>query len=181
MTDYASKSSKKLTADGTKARQRDDKEDRSIIYRDFRREVGKTEKNGRFRKTAYTSDLDQVEYLFVKGEPIPIAIFEITRYDFDEYDGPNSSWAKYRSSILDRYFIRDAQGKFIQAIAEKLDCEAWIVLFRNDLESFWLFDLMHRDALWIHKDADQYKVWLADMRSRALLKIESKANQENDD
>ena len=173
MTDYASQKSKKTTAAGTKARQRDDKEDRSILYRDFRREVGKTEKNGRFRKTAYTSDLDQVEYLFIKDQPIPIAVFEITRYDFDEYAGPNHSWAKYRSAILDRYFLRDAQGKFIQAIAKKLECEAWIVLFRNDLESFWLFDLMHQDALWIHKDANEYKEWLVSMRERALEKIKN--------
>lgn len=171
MTNYASKESKKTTKIGTKARQRDDKEDRSIAYRDFRREVGKVEKNGRLRKTAYTSDLDQIEYVFLNNKPIPIAIFEITRYDFDEYDGPNHAWLRYRSAIIDRYFKRDAQGKFIQTIAEKLDCEAWIVLFRFDLESFWLFDLMHRDALWIHKSADEYKQWLADMKERALKKL----------
>lgn len=172
MPDYGSQSSKKKTAEGTKARQRNDTEDRSLIYRDWRREVGKTEKDGRYRKTAYTSDLDQVEYIFVKNEPIPIAIFELTRYDFDEYDGPNHSWAKYRSAILDRYFLRDAQGRFIQTVARKMEVPAFIVLFRHDLEAFWIFDLMHRDAVWVRKDAEQYKEWLAQLRLDALEKID---------
>jgi hypothetical protein len=171
MPDFSKQSSKKKTEAGTKARQRNDTEDRSLIYRDWRREVGKTEKNGRFRKTGYTSDLDQVEYIFYKNEVHPIAIFELTRYDFDEYDGANHSWAKYRSSILDRYFLRDAQGKFIQTVARKMELPAFIILFRNDLEAFWIFDLMHRDAVWERKDAEQYKEWLADLRTQALEKL----------
>ena len=173
MTDYSKDSSKKKTVDGAKALQRSDTEDRSLIYRDWRRETGKTEKSGVRRKTPYVTDLDQVEFIFVDNKPVPVAILEITRYDFDEYDGHNSSWAKYRSAILDRYFIRDSQGKFIQTIATILNCEAWIVLFRNDLESFWLFDLMHRDALWVKKNSDEYKEWLANLRTKALAKLEN--------
>lgn len=179
MTDYSSKSSKKLTKDGTKARQREDKEDRSLMYRDWRREVGKTEKDGRFRKTSYTTDLDQIEYVFVKDVPIPVAILELTRYDFDEYEGTNHGWAKYRSSILDRYFIRDAQGRVIKELARLLNCEAWIVLFRHDLEAFWLFDLWHKDATWVRKTPEEYKQWLADLRTRKLETLKNECSPDD--
>lgn len=168
MTDFASQSSKKKTCIGTKARQRTDDEDRSLIYRDFRRLVGNQEKDNRIRKTAYTTDLDQVEYIFINGIPIPIAILEITRYDFDEYEGNIYSWIKYRTSILNRYFLRDAQGKVIQALAAALKCRAFIVLFRKDLGSFWIFDMIDKNADWIHKDQNEYKQWLIELREQAL-------------
>lgn len=176
MVDYSKKSSKKTTADGSKAYQRGaDKEDRSLIYRNWRREVGKTEKNGRYRKTCYTSDLDQIEYVFHKDVPYPVAVFELTRYDHDEYDGPAHSWAKYRQSILDRFFLRDAQGKFVIKIAELLGCDAYIILFRKDLEAFWIFDMTHRDAQWVRKDADEYKLWLTELRDKKMESLKENA------
>jgi len=171
MTNYKSQSSKKKTKEGTKARQREDKEDRSLAYRDYRRMVGTSYKDGRKRKTAYVSDIDQIEYIFVDDKPVPIALFEITRYDFDEYDLQSHSWAKYRTSILDRYFSRDSQGKFIVTIAKLLNCNAYIILFRYDVQSFWIFDLMNKNAFWLHKNADEYKEWLAELRTSALEKM----------
>ena len=162
------KNDKKTTKSGAKARQRDDKEDRTIAYRDFRREVGKVIKDGRKRNTCYVSDLDQIEYIFVDNIPVPLAIFEITRYDFDESELAPHSWAKYRTSILDRYFTRDAQGKFIVSIAENLDCAAYIVLFRYDTESFWVFDLLNNNHFWKHFNKDEYTQWLIDLRAEGV-------------
>lgn len=165
MPDYSSQSSKKKIEGGVKARQRDDNEDRSLIYRDFRRE---TVKKGEKKKTCYTSDVDQVEYIIVKGETIPVAILEITRYDFDEGDRPSQSWAKYLSAVLDRYFFRDNQGRFVKTIAAKLGIPAYIVLFRHDLEKFWIFDMCDTKALWIYKGKEEYRDWLAEIKLKAL-------------
>ena len=168
MTDYTSDTSKKKTKFGTKARQRDDKEDRTIVYRDFRRDVGKTIKDGRKRNTCYVSDLDQIEYIFVDNVPIPVAVLEITRYDFDENKLAPHSWAKYRTSILNRYFTRDAQGKFIVNIAKNLNCLAYIVLFRCDVESFWVFDLLNNNHFWKHFSKDEYIEWLVTLREHGI-------------
>lgn len=164
---------KKKTEAGTKAYQRTDTEDRSLVYRNFRRE---TVKKGSRRSTCYTSDLDQIEYVIVKDEIHPVAILELTRYDFDEYDGPPQRWAKYRSAVLERYFYRDAQGKFVQTMAKKIGVPAYIVLFRNDVKSFWLFDVCDPKALWIHKDEDEYKNWLQDLKTDFINKLKEVDN-----
>jgi len=155
---------KKKTASGAKARQRPDTEDRSLVYRDWRREVvGK----GKGRSTCYTSDIDQIEYVIVNNQVVPTVLLELTRYDFDEYDGPSQNWEKYLAAILDRYFLRDAQGIFVKAVSQKMDIPAFIVLFRNDMESFWLFDVNDKDALWVHKSPDEYKEWLCEFKTKA--------------
>jgi len=162
--DYSDKSSKLLTADGSKALQRLDTEDRTTGYRLWRREIGKTVKDGRKRRTPYTSDLDQIEYIFVDDVPVPVGILELTRFDMDENDMPSTSWMKYRNSVWERFFLRDAQGRFITMIAKALNCQAWIVLFRHDLQSFWLFNMLDQEASWIHKDASTYQDWLVELR-----------------
>ena len=108
--------------------------------------------------------------------PIPVAILELTRYDFDEYDRESQSWAKYRSAILDRYFFRDAQGRFIKVMSERMGVPAFIVLFRKDLGSFWLFDMCDPKALWIHKEPEEYKEWLCTMKADATAKEKEKQN-----
>ncbi len=159
---------KKLTASGAKARQRSDNEDRTLAYRDWRREVvGR----GHRRSTCYTSDLDQIEYIIVDNIPIPVAILELTRYDHDEHDGQSQSWAKYKSAILDRYFFRDAQGRFVKVMAERMGVPAFIVLFRKDLGSFYLFDMIDPHVNWVHMEPDEYKEWLCQLKSDATIKI----------
>ena len=163
MTDYSSRKSSIQTESGTKARQRSDTEDRSLVYRDWRREaVAK----GKKRDTCYTSDLDQVEYVIHKGEVFPVAILELTRYDMEETDMAAHSWAKYRQAVLERYFVRDAQGKFIQKISSLLQVPAYIVLFQKNLTSFWLFDVNDQKALWIHKTPEEYKAWLIEIKTK---------------
>lgn len=166
---------KKLTASGAKARQRDDTEDRTLVYRDWRREVvGR----GKRRATCYTSDLDQIEYVIVKNVPIPVAILELTRYDHDEHDGPSQSWAKYKSAILDRYFFRDAQGRFVKVMAERMGVPAYIVLFRKDLGSFYLFDMIDPRANWVHMEPDEYKEWLCQLKADAIEEIKGETKDE---
>ncbi|GAF91577.1 unnamed protein product, partial [marine sediment metagenome] len=72
-------------ADGSKAQQRGekDKEDRSLIYRLWHRDIG---------PQYYVEDVDQVEWRRGKdGELHPVAVIELTRHDPNpEYpDGPD--------------------------------------------------------------------------------------------
>lgn len=161
---------KKTTASGAKAYQREDKEDRTLLYRNWRREVVS---KGSRRSTCYTSDLDQIEYVIINDEVHPVAIFELTRYDDDENNFKEQSWAKYRSAILDRFFYRDAQGKFVRKMASLLGIPAFIVLFRKDLESFWTFEMTDNMATWKHKTPEEYRDWLAHLKTTTTEKIKN--------
>ena len=167
---------KELTEKGTKARQRKDREDRSLIYRDWRREAVS---RGQRRQTCYTCDLDQIEYVFIKDEPHPVAILELTRYDHDEHDGTSQQWARYKAAVLDRYFFRDSQGRFVKAVAKGLGIPAYIILFRKDLKSFNIFDMVDPKANWIHKNDDEYRRWLCDLKSNFLEQFNVK-HKENE-
>lgn len=172
MTDFTDKKTRIETEAGTKARQRTDKEDRTLVYRDWRREAVS---KGKRRSTCYTSDLDQIEYIIHKDEVYPVAVLELTRYDMEETDMAAHSWGKYRQSILERYFVRDAQGKFVQKMSALLNVPAYIVLFQKNLTSFWLFDLNDQKALWIHKTPDEYREWLTKLKTD---KVEQFRNEE---
>lgn len=161
---------KKMTESGTKARQRDDTEDRSLPYRDYRRVAGAT-KQGSRRSTCYVTDVDQVEFVMVKDEVHIVAIIDITRYDDDEYSKKPESWAKYRQAVLDRYFFRDAQGQFMRAVATKLGVPAYLVLFRKDAKSFWIFEMTKKDADWVHMSDEEYYEFLKKLKSDALARI----------
>ena len=170
MTDYTKKSSKKLTEDGGKAKQRVDDEDRSQSYRLWRREIGKKIKNGRRRASPYAIDIDQLEHIYIDDKPIPVALLEITRYDFDEKDAGVGGWSKYRQSILNRYFTRDAQASIVSMVSDKLECPAYIVLFRHDLKSFWLFDIKCgiESSTWFHLTEQEYVDWLVALKTRKM-------------
>jgi len=178
MTDYASKSSKKMLKDGGgKAYQRDDREDRTLDYRLLRREFGKS-KTGRFRDTPYTSDVDQVEYIFHKNEIHIVAMLELTRYDMDEGSLPPPSWVRYRSSLLTRYFNRDAQGKFCLKMSSLVGCPVWIVLFRKDLEAFWIFDITKNNSTWERKTQKEYSDWLSELKTNKLNELKEQENEQ---
>ena len=161
---------KKLTENGTKARQREDTEDRSLPYRDWRRTAGST-KVGARRSTCYTTDVDQVEFVIVKNEVHPVAVIDITRFDDDEYTKKPESWAKYRQAVLDRYFFRDSQGQFMRCVANKMGVPAYLVLFRKDVKSFWVFEMTKNDADWIHMSDEEYYEFLKKLKTDALARI----------
>ena len=90
---------KKLNTSGQKAYQRSDREDRTLPYRDWRRTV---------TLNGFCLDIDRIKFTLVDGEPMPVAITELTRTAREEVPG-----AGYLTAITDRYFGRDIQGRTV--------------------------------------------------------------------
>lgn len=117
---------KKLNSDGTKAYQRgDDREDRSLIYRNWHRTL----------KEFIMFDVDTIEWRYRNNELIPVAIIELTRTDSENVG------EKYLQAILDRFNIRDKQGEMIRKVADALKVNAYITLFNQQLSKFWVYNL----------------------------------------
>ena len=133
----------KRTAAGAKAHQRDDKEDRTIAYRIWRREVG---------GSPYTSDVDQVEWVVVDGEVVPAAVLELTRIDHERI-GP-----AYLQAILDRYNTQ-GQGMFARHVGRRLRCDAYIVAYKHDLTTYHLYNLSQERG-WVEMSQERYTTWL---------------------
>lgn len=148
MTDWKSQDSKKkIAGTNAKARQRDDKEDRTIAYRDWRRTFP--------QGSPFTTDLDQIEVRKINGELRPVAVLELTRTDGD---GPVGQ--KYLDAITDRFFYRDGQGELAVGLANRLGTKAAIVLFRYNLKDFWVYNLSDREG-WFYMTAPQYQRWIS--------------------
>ena len=136
----------KVTPEGSKDHQRDDWEDRAAGYRDWRYNCDLPKR--------YVADIDQIEYRFNNyGKLEYIALLELTRVD--------GEWVAdaYLDAIVAR-FDRDGQAFCAEAVAERLRCDAWIVLFRKDLTEFWLYNLSRRRGWYKSLSQDQYKKWL---------------------
>lgn len=139
-------------APGNKRTQRNDAHiDRTADYRTWRRT---------FRHDCYVSDIDQVEWRITAGKPTPVVVLELTRID-GEMPPPR----KYLDAIVTRMTKRDAQGATIVALADRLGVDAVIVLFRENLREFWLWNLS-RPTQWFHRSRDQYEEWLTRHRGR---------------
>jgi len=147
-----------------KKRNREDKEDRTIAYRDTRRDY----------PFGYTQDVDQLEYSFLGDEIVFVAALELTRVDHNpKY--PNGPKPQYFEKILER-FHHDAQGKFAREVARKLEIEAYIVVFDEDVKRFWVYNLS-QDIGWKAWNRDQYFRWLEDKHSEAIQrKIQENAS-----
>lgn len=116
---------------GQKAYQRTDNEDRSLPYRNWLRTVPT---NGFF------IDVDFIKWRFVEGQPIPVAITDLTRCDSDIVGKP------YLDAILKRFFVRDSQGLILQTLGALLNIPVYLVLFQKDMK-------------WIQVYSFQSKVW----------------------
>jgi hypothetical protein len=147
----------KRTATGAKAHQRDDREDRTIAYRIWRRGV---------EGSPYTSDVDQVEWIFVDGRVVPVAVLELTRIDHERI-GP-----AYLQAILDRY-DRQGQGMFARHVGRALQCNAYIVAYRYDLSTYHLYNLTQNRG-WVTMTQEEYSIWLQQHRDRAVQRQRAK-------
>ena len=96
----------------SKIRNRDDIEDRCATYRDARWELHIREDDEAYAPPKLVQDIDQLEYTIVDGE----------------------------IAILERY-NKDMQGKCAVETAKKLGCEAYIVVFDEDMERLWVYNL----------------------------------------
>lgn len=124
--------------------------DRTIDYRKWRRSLA---------QHMYGTDIDIVEWRVVDGEIKPILVLELTRLD---EDGPKWLSPKYLDAIIHRFTKRDGQGKAITTIAGLIGVDAIIVLFRQDLSEFWLYNLSNpTEQGWHHMLKERYGHWLS--------------------
>lgn len=121
---------KETTTSGSKAYQRKDSEDRARPYRDWHRNLG----------AQYAcSDVDSIEWRWRNGEPVPVAVIEITMADNDV-----NVCQKYLDAIIDRYENRDKQAALTRKVAIALGVNAYILLYRRNMMQFWLYNLSEK-------------------------------------
>ena len=118
-------------------------EDRIAAYRQWRWDF----------RSAYVSDIDQLEWRVIDGKVVPVLLLELTRFDGDNQPGQG-----YLDAITAR-FRRGGQGRAAITFAGMLGVDAVIVLFRYNLEDFWLYNLTIGEG-WYHLGRDGYRHWL---------------------
>ncbi len=121
---------KKLLENGQKARQRDDHEDRAYQYRDWLRTQN---------ISGVSQDADMIHWRYKEGELKPFAITELTRCDKEQDPGLN-----YCCAISNRFFIRDFQGKIVEALARELHVPAYILLFPPSVSWIWAYSFQKK-------------------------------------
>jgi len=120
-----------INAAGQKAHQRQDSEDRSLIYRNWLRTV---DTNG------FWMDLDLIKYRKNDGGvPLPVAITEITRTDKEEVG------SSYLEAIIDRIFNRDSQGKILETLGKLLGVPVYLVLFPKSMKWLQVFSFQKKE------------------------------------
>lgn len=120
---------KKYNSNGQKAYQREDREDRSLVYRDWLRTIP---------VDGFFMDLDMIKFKNIDGVPTPVAVTELTRCDREEIT------EAYLDAIEDRWFHRDNQASVILSVASKLEVPAYLVCFQKDLKWMWVFSFRIR-------------------------------------
>lgn len=97
------------------------------------------------RRDAYSTDIDCIEYRFVDNKIVFKAIFELTK------GGENLKYGdSYLSSILNRFEKKSAQGKVVRAVAELLNVPAYIVVYTDAMDKFWLYNLVTHDGWFLY-------------------------------
>lgn len=131
--------------DGVRSRHIQTTEDRSLPYRDWHRSAV-----GRY---CYALDSDIIEWRKRDGILVPVAVTEVTRVNIGVYVNQ-----KYLDAIVRRY-ESGLQAKTARYLAEALQTKAWIVLFREDCKSFWLYPLSD-GGKWTRYNHDQMLAFL---------------------
>lgn len=125
---------KKLTESGAKAYQRNDNENRIKQYSDWHRTLD---------KDLLMLDVDFIEWSIKNGELIPVGVMEVTRVDKGKEVNQ-----QYLDAITSRYEERDLQARATTHVARKLNTKAWIILFREGCEEFWVYNLSNNRGWW---------------------------------
>ena len=102
---------------------------------------------------AYVTDIDQVEWREEDGELRAVALLELTCVR-GNMDIPPT----YFDAILAR-FVRDFQGQSATRTARALGCDAYIVVWREGLADFWVYNLS-RSIGWKYMERAEYRTWL---------------------
>ncbi len=136
---------KKFTESGAKAHQRKDTENRVLPYSLWHRTLD---------SSLIMLDVDFIEWRFRRGELVPVGVMEVTRAD----NGITVS-ENYLDSMLQRYNVRDLQGKIARKVAQKMGTKAFIVLFREDCSEFWVYNLTDNNG-WDYFDPKEMEDFL---------------------
>tara|TARA_Y100000310_G_C20692943_1_gene823544 strand:+ start:1756 stop:2229 length:474 start_codon:yes stop_codon:yes gene_type:complete len=144
-----------------KGHQRDDWEQRDRAYQEWR--------HGKGSAALCAQDLDCVEYRYMGGHPIPVAVLELTRIDslkatLDGQQVISIPPQTYFDRIIERY--GRGQGKAVMAMAQRLNCCAYIVGYTEDLSIFHVFNLHRPHFGWKRWSQDQYWDWIKGLRPR---------------
>lgn len=149
--DWSSREETSLTSINSKARQREDSEDRTAIFRDWLRDHGTP-----------CQDIDLIYYSRENHVIHPVAVLEITRVDDIGVYPP----ATYFRAILNRMRSRDSQAEVIRYIGKKLGIPVYIVVFWSSLTRIWLWNLTE-DRGWKECDQEQYKEWVKSLYKKS--------------
>lgn len=148
--DWTAPASRQTTLlEGVKAAQHRSTEDRTRVYREWRRTLG---------PGLYVNDVDHVEWRMVDGHVVPVALLELTRVN-----GLAPVPPTYLDRILDRMCDRDPQAKFACEIAARIGVSAFVVVFRWDCGAFWVYNLSARRGWW-SLTPEKYRTWIEGLR-----------------
>lgn len=137
---------KLYNASGQKAHQRNDNEDRSLIYRDWLRTQ---------QTDGYFLDIDFIKFKIIDGEFTPVAITDLTRCDGDEIG------QKYLDAIIHRFFVRDRQGYFLKSIGKLLNVPVYLVLFNKNMT--WVQVFSFQKEQWKRFEIDEWAEYLKNL------------------
>ena len=151
----------------SKKRNREDIEDRCIAYRDARWGLGLRDDDNQSTPPRCVQDIDQLEYTVVDGEIVYVAILEITRRD--KHPTIKNPPKSYFESILARY-DKDFQGRCAVQTAKVLGCEAFCVVFDEDMKRLWVYNLSQGFGFNKELSREQYFKWLRNKHETAIKK-----------
>lgn len=134
---------KKMLANGQKAFQRLDREDRSLVYRDWLRTV---DTNG------FWIDLDFVKWKNINGELRPVALTDLTRTDREFVTNA------YLCAIIERILYRDKQGYMLQKIGQMLNVPVYLVLYPKSMSWTKVYDFAKKE--WLNFTIDGWTEFL---------------------
>jgi hypothetical protein len=149
----------KVDANGNKAMQTEDKEDRDYEYRKWRMSWG----------PGLVVNIDQVEAHMMVDDSFKVkGILELSRRDpHPKYPGAPPPF--YFKQIYDRQIYNNLAVKFIRALAIQLHCPCYYVLYHKDLSRFYVQDLIAGKNMWHSFGPDDYKRLILSLPNTELL------------
>lgn len=130
---------------GNKKRQKNDREDKSIDY-----------KNLIYAENSlYSTDKDLIVYKYVNGKAKIVAFLELTRIEKYPNEVPPSG---YFQSIVNRY-RSDSQKEISNVLSEACNAPTIIIAMTLNLQNFYLYNLTKDDNKWHAQDVIKHLKW----------------------
>ena len=136
-----------------KARHLKNTTDNTIAFKDWHRTLS-------YKCTA--QDIDMLEY-HITSEGIKfVGVFELTNIY-------SKGGKKVLNDILTRITVRDRHGDVLKEVGKRLSCDAYILVFNDLMEPFWLYDLMKPEFGWVTVSRAAMQRWIEKLREREIL------------